>query len=394
VKRAEQKNRKRIAWYHYIGVPLSILVTLYGFYSLVKIATTLAPDFSIFYEVARNFREGISPYTNTKLYTVFNYPPVTGMLFMPLSFLSYPVAQGVFISLSLMALFVSVYLSLRLTGVTVSKKVFLYISALCFLSFPVKFTFGMGQVNMIAYMFLLLFLYMGFQKRFFWSGMSLALAVILKPILLVFILMFVYPRLSRSSVFFVMILLLALLLGFLLGQSSFYKQYLEVLMPRVSTIVGKGVYYNQNLIAFFVRAFGEVGVSYFLTVGTSVLLGAYLLYRSLKSRPTELQAFSYVTFFLLLANSITWQHHLMFLLLPMVYLFFNMRHRFMNLLVFFTSYFFISSNIKFPSTFSAFPHYFVLSHGMYGIIFLLIFFLIMHERFVHAWNRRQLRYNK
>src|SRR5260370_12547665 len=122
-----------------IIVLLFLLVSVHAAISLVKITTTVAPDFNVYYSSANDVFHHKNPYTDPHMFTAFNYPLMAAFFYIPLLLLPYQVAQGMFVLLSFFAFCLSIALSLKLTK-QLSLLTFLLFASLGFLSFPVKFT--------------------------------------------------------------------------------------------------------------------------------------------------------------------------------------------------------------------------------------------------------------
>src|SRR3990167_7752339 len=101
------------------AILLGLVAVLNTIKSVVRIITTFAPDFSIFYQSTLDLLRHVNPYTDKTLYTLFSYPPVTTLLFIPLSILPYKLAQSIFIIMSALSGLGIVYISLKI----IRKKV-------------------------------------------------------------------------------------------------------------------------------------------------------------------------------------------------------------------------------------------------------------------------------
>src|SRR6266581_1219146 len=86
-----------------IIVLLFLLVSAYAAISLLKIITTSAPDFNVYYYSANDVFHHKNPYTDRSMFTGFNYPLMTTFFYIPLLLFPYKIAQGIFVLLSFLA---------------------------------------------------------------------------------------------------------------------------------------------------------------------------------------------------------------------------------------------------------------------------------------------------
>jgi len=66
-----------------VGVILICGVVGYVCYSLFRIITTFAPDFSVYYGATQELLSGSDPYRSPQLFTGFGYPPFTAVAYLP-----------------------------------------------------------------------------------------------------------------------------------------------------------------------------------------------------------------------------------------------------------------------------------------------------------------------
>ncbi len=346
------------------------IVLLYAIFSLSKIITTTAPDFSVFYRTAQNFLAGRNIYHDQTLYTGFGYPPVTAMLFLPITLLPYRLAQGVWIVISFIALLASVFLGMRIFGIRHSWQRFAAIIALVFLAFPTRFTFGMGQVNLVALFLLLASVKTMTQGKQLVSAVLFGTAFMLKPHLGLIIL-FLVTRRTLSSV--VGALTLVALATFLTGAVFGWTQwitYLKETVPPLLVYHGREIYYNQGVGGAMARVF-PLDLARVITMATTIilLLGTLILVRRKQLIPAEAMAlFSPV---LLLVEPLSWQHHYVFLLPTFFWLWMKIKNDRRTVTLFIISYLLIAWNIRQPVALSGtLPGNILLSHVFAGNIIL------------------------
>ncbi|HEX8965782.1 MAG TPA: glycosyltransferase 87 family protein, partial [Patescibacteria group bacterium] len=138
---------------------LFILCTFLVFYRLFSLWNSFLPDFHVFYFSAIDLLQSRNPYADTLLFTQLNYPIISLMPFLLLTFFPFYFASKIYIILNILALMGILFLSLKIVK-QFSIRSFLAFLVLSLFFFPVSFTLGMGQVNLIAYFLLLLGIYL------------------------------------------------------------------------------------------------------------------------------------------------------------------------------------------------------------------------------------------
>ncbi len=346
---------------------LSSIVFIYTSISLYKIITTTAPDFSVFYYATQDILRLHNPYTDKSLFTVFNYPVITSIVFSPFALIPYQFAQGVFILLSWLSLLLIIYVSLKLVN-KLTRQIFLFCSSLALLSFPVKFTFGMGQSNLIAYALLLSGFYFYQQKKILFTVLLLTLAIIFKPVFCFLLLFFLLQKSWKvffiTSITLVFCNFITLLLDY--NDTLFY---IISVVPHLFTTTGREVYYNQGILGFISRLTGSLLLRGRITMVSNLGIVSYL---TVKRRADLNLLFSLFLITLVLVDSLSWQHHFVFLIFPFIVVgeeILKQKNKVaISLLIF--AYVLVNANIKHPQTFNYFPVNILLSHVFYGAILL------------------------
>ncbi|HEV2340030.1 MAG TPA: glycosyltransferase family 87 protein [Patescibacteria group bacterium] len=343
-------------------------------YSLYKITTTYAPDFSVYYQAGWNIVHAKSLYIGFHAFTAYNYPPITSLIFIPFSFLPYTLAQGIFVLISAISLVLSVLLCLKILKQNISFFSLLLIVSLSFLSFPTKFTLGMGQSNLLAYFFLLFSLLFYTKKKMLLVSVFFAIACFLKPILILFVFFFLLEKQWKIlfSVFLIFLFCLLLQIAFFPKSFSDSVYYVTTVLPKLMDWHGRGVYYNQGIVGFVFRTFGENQLNLFLSDIMSVAILLISLIKAATKHVLGRAALLLAT--IPLIDSLSWQHHFVFLLFPFCYSFFTV-YQFRNwkvLALLILSYLLVSINIKNPGALQIFPINFLLSHTFYGAFLLWI----------------------
>jgi|GEM_PF-1140063 len=374
------KRLERIAAVLFVAAALAHLL-----WSLHRISSTLAPDFSIFYHATRDVVAGINPYTDTGLYTVYNYPVITNILYLPLSYLPYHVAQAIYVYISALAVIAIVYLSDRIVFPTRSLIRLCVITGLAFEAFPVKFTLGMGQSNALAFFLLLTGFRLWQRDRHLPAGFLVGLAILYKPILAFFLLFFVIYKAWRVMYGTAAVLAGSLAVVLALDRINLLAVYgMGVLQP-LMTQNGRGVYYNQGVTGFA----GRLPVSPFLQVCLAALFSVFVLFLASKRlrRTAPAYVFALLTSLLPLIHTLSWQHHFLILILPFLTALYASRSPGKKLALG-IAYVLVAGNIRNPALFSRFPLSLVLSHAFFGGC--ILFLLLYSNRALHLSKQKRL----
>ncbi len=350
-----------------IGYCFALLVLVHALFSLSHIASTYLPDFSVFYTAAKGLIDHKNIYT-LSMYTGLGYPPFALLPFLPLTFLSYPLASGLW-SLGSFGLFLLCsYLSLRLVKKHVSLLDFSLVSSVTFLAFPSKFTLGMGQVNFLALTFLLMSLWFWQQKKYGWGGMFLGMVLVVKPHFLFFL-----PVYLIAGQWMVMMISLGvvavgvLVTGMLFGWQQ-YVYYFNVVVPPLAAFSGRDIYYNQSLGSLFTRLV-PLRLASDLTLWGSTLLVIVALWFIWWKGVKLFEAILVFIPVFLMVEPLSWQHHYVFLLPVYVWAWWKTDKKYLLVI----SYLLVAANIRSPASFLAFPFSPVLlSHVFVGNALLLI----------------------
>jgi len=350
-------------------------VFIYSLVSLAKIINTLAPDFSVYYASAHSLLTHQSLYT-IHSFTVFNYPPISSLFFVPFVLLPYQLAQGIFVSLSYLCIFACIVLCFKILNKKIAWQIFLIISALFLLSFPTKFTLGMGQSNLIAYTLFLLSVFLENKSKKIFSGIILAIAIILKPIFVLLILYFLFKK-SWNSMFTTIITGLILLVFqqlFFAQTFSQWTTYITHILPGLMTTKGREVYYNQGLLGTISRFTTNLEArQIFNWIGVIIIL-ADGIKNILQTKNNQL-TLSVLLCTLPLIDSLSWQHHFVILLFPFLFTYYQLKNSKQGVSLLAISYLLISANIKNPNNYMWFPVSIALSHVFWGTLLLLMLLL-------------------
>ena len=271
----------------------------WAIFSLYRIVTTTGPDFSVLWLVAKDYYKTPNPYLNPVIYTPNAYPPFSNLFYIPLTFFPFGIALTIFTLVSFFSIIGSVYLSLKL----VFKKFDLYTMllglSLTLVSFPTKFTLGMGQVNAITLFLLLYSFYLNSKNKSVLSGVLMGIAIMLKPIFGFFLIYFILQK-SWKMIFYLLMTVSAGFLGSLIyyGPGLWIFWVKDVMTPLMN-LAGRESYYNQGLLGFVSRITLSIHIRK-ITQWADILIVVPVIFYWLKKRNNllTLSAFIISLFFL------------------------------------------------------------------------------------------------
>ena len=305
------------------------------------------------------------------------------MLLTPIGLLPFELAEKVWTLVSFASIILSIYILLKSTNKKVPLVAFLVVFSLFILSFPVKFTLGMGQINLILLLLISLSFYLFQKKKQILSGTTLAIAASIKLSPIILLLFYIRKKQWKTVASCIVVFTLLNLLGVgLLGVDA-TKDYWIDIFPNIPTI-GNSSYYNQALTGWLSRAFVSNPISRII----NYLAFGFLLFFSIKitkitRRAPELELGEYSLFIIatLIGGGLAWQHHFVTTLIPFIalgFMLFKYRGKNSRIVVAMTllAYFLIASNIKNPITVSGFGNVLLLSHVLYGTILLYVFLIL------------------
>ena len=313
---ASHASIKKLTFFEYVFL---IVVLVYALWSLVRIGTTTIPDFSVLYHSAQNLLSGTSLYRDSRLYTGLGYPAVSLVPYIPFTVLPYTAAAWVWIVGSFISYLMVIYLSLRLVG-NVPVRSWALLSAIGFLAFPTKFTFGMGQVNFIALALLLT----GISSMHVTPALRvvvLILSLLFKPhFIFVYLgLLFTQHR-KYIMASFIGLVFVILCVGIITHWAP-DKEYIRDMVPNLLEYRGREIYFNQGIGGFISRLFGTDSANL-----TYVAIFVVLFSSVFALAKRELNASNMLAVLLpmqVLIEPLAWQHHLVFLFPTFVLLWFN-----------------------------------------------------------------------
>src|SRR3989344_7893943 len=334
------------------------------FNSLIKLFTTVAPDFEVLWLGARDLLTQKNPYLNLLSFTGNANPPNTMLFYIPFALVNYPMGQSIFLSLSFLAIFFCLILSFRILEVKPNLFSFSVAVFLVIISFPTKFTLGMGQSNFIVFA-LLLSSYLSFKKgKLILSGILLGLSFAYKAIFIYFLLFFIFKKSWKVVTYALITFLLSVCLIYIITVSlDLYTYYFTQVVPLLLNFSGREIYYNQGIAGFVSRLITDINVREIVTGAISLILVGLNLYLIGKSRKTNL-VFSITSITLLLIDSLSWQHHFVWMIFPFLCLWKEIKNHTIKRAILLTGYALISINVPALN--------FAQSHVFWGTLFIYL----------------------
>jgi hypothetical protein len=358
----------RFMWIGAIIVLVPVLLVYARFAIVEPIQNWQADDLAINYSAATVLHSGgflydaealraahtahIGPPGNlyTVLFLTYNNTPATALLFWPLTFLTFPAAQTVFVLINnacyLLGIGLTLYM-LRAGPVEVILSV-----TFCTLLFfsPIRQTFGLGQMNGVLVGLMAVSLALALKQRDAWSGGFVALAAVLKISPIVMLGFFIAQRRWRA-------LLGASLMGFGLFLMVIFTGWDAVahFVTQVLPAVGRGsaAFPNQSLLGALYRlsvpltaiqssdAIGDYpairAVWLASAIGVMTLTWWLTARAQLTDRSQVALGLSVFIVAGLLAGGLTWDHYLLWLALPVIVLIVDwFQERWLNAIGFWT----------------------------------------------------------
>lgn len=382
----------------FLFLAFSICISMLSIRTFWVLSQTNTPDFSVYYLAAKNIRNSRPVYTEKASFTLFAYPLFSGLFYIPFTQFSYQVGQVLFLIFNFLALLgISILLPLFLTNKR-SLLISILIFSFSYISFPTKFTLGMGQINLIAYFLLILSLFwtkFRFKNIKFYKynkyaplliSIFFVMSYVLKPILGFMFIYFILLRQWNVIIYSIIFSLIIFVFSFFIDKNALidYFYYLNHVIPEVIKPIGKEIYYSQGFMSFVFRETSNkiwrLIISY---LGIAVIFFVGVL-AAFKSR-SYIYKFSLLLSMIPLVDTLSWQHHFVILIFPFFYAvhtFINQR-KWLEFGILCLSYILVSSNIAHPQYLIYFPANFLLSNTFYGALILFLLFIFKKNLFIN-----------
>lgn len=346
-------------------------------------------DFGYYIHAVQNYSKGLNPYFVEN----FAYPPPVLFIFYPLSRLPIFWSQIIWTFVSLSSLIFSLKYIFKVVDWKPTKNEILIIFSLSILSFPVRWTFGLGQINFLVLFFIVLTYYFSIKNKNVFAGICLGISVILKmtPLLLLFY--FLIKRRFKIIIAALITIVSLLIFSGLIFGFDLVKEYLFVVIPRLFDPLTKHGYYNQ---AFSSLSAGLIFDKNILTSINFLFAGILLVidfFVFRKKKKVDALDYSLAIITMLLVNGFSWQHHFVLLLFPFLVLV-NFFLKFLKaspwrtwrILLLLALYVLVSFNFKNQDLLGkGIFATILLSHVFWGalLLWILIIFMIKNEKVLH-----------
>ena len=327
---------------HLPKIILIVFLLVYGAAGLWTALNQRGVDFAVYYLAAKTLPHGTNLYTLTEadwtslaaqfhipeVTPPYRYPPLTAGILSPFAGLPYPAALLVWSALSVAATLLS---GLVLSRVVSRRRIDPLVFAALTLYVPILTTVYAGQIN--TFVLLGLALYLAFaQRQSLASGVSLAAAIMLKPLAAPLIVHLAWRREWRQIAAVAAGLILMVGVSIALAGLQTHLDYLANAgqLSAVSVDAGPVTYPpNQSVFGFFGRLLTtnefapawadrpELARALSIVVATLLLIGVAAL---TWPRPGDAGAFALETGLVLVTTNlifpISWYHHAVISIAP------------------------------------------------------------------------------
>ena len=348
--------------------------------SFLRLIATISPDFHVLWTATKFLSAGNNPYLAQDIFTGVGYPPNTLLFYLPLTIFNYQLAQNIFTFLSFLSLLGIVYISVKIARKKFSWTHLLLFAFLALISFPTKFAFGMGQNNLLAFLLVLLSYYFFKKRGRVASGLLLGAAIAFKTIFGFLVIYYFIKKEWRVFFYSLVAISFFIILVGLISDINFYTYYFHKVIPPLLNVAGREIYYNQGLMGFFSRLTSDLIFRKQLTWISSLIILFTITYFSIRKKKDDL-SFSLFIIGLLLVDTLSWQHHFVWLIFPFILLFEKAKkYKVGVLILIIVSYSLISWNFSSTLAFSGLLGPIIYSHTFLGALMLLFVNIYLLKR--------------
>lgn len=363
------------------------LLFLASFLNMIKVLqSNYLPDFNVYYSSATFALHGGNPYLFEGAFTGgFLYPPFCLLLFYPFTLLTILIASKLWTVISILCLLLATWLLLRLYNSDKNNIMVVVAGILVFNYFPVKFTLGMGQINILILLLIVCALFFFKKNNNKQTSFFFTLSLMIKYFPLILIPYLLIRKQWNIVTKICLIGVVLAIIGFIsLGPSS-NIYYLLHTIPSLSTESNGSYYYNQALSGFLQRDFGYLSffqlnvIRAVLSLLFLIITAWILIKRKIKNYNPNLEIGIVITLSLLL-SSFSWQHHFVLLLIPLIVTYFVIKQHKLTwyfYVILAICYLLTASNASNPSQLPIVLQ----SHIFYGALILWILDLYLLYRF-------------
>lgn len=290
----------------------------------------LYPDFSVYYYGSKFYLLGKNPYLFSSIIPAgYSYPPIVLLLFSLFTVMPFQVAENLWVFLNFIFLILSLFFLAKIFEISFFSKTNLILAGLVFLSFPTKFTLGMGQINILVLLLLTTGLLLLKQNRKILSGVFFGAALIIKlfPILLpVYFLLKIEKKILMGIC---TSLIAATILTIVFVPAKIYSYFITNVVPNFFTSSWKLDYYSQSLSGFIGRTFGTGGAGDILKIIILITIVSLIFYIALSDKKNNTYSdnlkMGAIINASILVNTFSWQHHFVWMIIPFYATFFYVK---------------------------------------------------------------------
>ncbi|HUW21389.1 MAG TPA: glycosyltransferase family 87 protein [Candidatus Bathyarchaeia archaeon] len=276
-------------------------------------------DFNVYWQAARITVDGGNVYQKLPTADIppFNYPPTALIFFSFLLLLPKTVSFWVLLFISLLGLFGTILLLVRLWFTKkISWPAFLILGTLFIQYFPTKFTLTLGQINLVI-LFLVTFSYILLvRKRDIPAGVLLAAASLIKIFPAVLVLFFIKEKKKKACLAFVATCLLGIILTAIFFKPGLITDYFGRIGQNLFFKAGTVSYFDQSLNSFLLR----LKIADLFRLATRIMISLVLVITFLRSKNQAVSYFGLLTVMTLFLPSFVWIHHYVILIPLMILL--------------------------------------------------------------------------
>ncbi len=361
-----------------IRIVLFILVFTSFLYLTKALFLDIYQDFNYYYFASQAAFQGINPYLSGGSYTGYIYPPICLFFLFPFQLLPLVIASKVWIGLSFIGVIFSLIIILRIYKYSLFSSFSLVLFTLAFLFFPLKFTLGMGQINVFILLCLAFALYFFSRGKEALVGIFFGLSLTIKYFPIFIILYLIFRKKWKILQYLFLTVVFLFIMGYLFIDTSINNYFFLNTFPSLFQSSG-GYYYNQALSGFVSRTFAGSSMEFIIRILLSVLIlftTFFVMYKRKKiNKEIILFEIGIIITTNLLLSSFTWQHHFTWLLIPLIFTAFQI-HKKSEFFLLFIIFLLLTYNIKYPA---GVPILFQ-SHAFYGALLLWGFDLYLLHR--------------
>ena len=253
---------------------------------------------------------------------MWTYTPFAAYLFEVLTFFSLNTLAMIWSFTSLSAL---IYVFYKLVNKYISPKSryqYYQLLPLLVLITPVIENFTFYQVNILNFLIVVLEVFFWKGKRY--RGLGIALVAGIKTIPIVYLIFFLFDKDFRAfwrSIFFYLV---TFIIGFIALPSQSAVYFKEKIFINIGRQIGKSIYYSNNhsimlILDYYTHRLIPMKI-YLPIVLLSFLVLVTLAFLFYKKNDLLL-SFSIIALFTILFSPVSWNHHAVFLIAPLLFIF-------------------------------------------------------------------------